>query len=222
MTRVAILGALTSVLVLVGCGNDTAFNSDVDAMKGGFKHFSAALRGNRGSTASQVTGEMISQTLASNPNPMSLVTIDDRNASGIVSLIEVNGAYRTYGNSSRQAVVFRNGLLSATRGVGDDLMSSDIGTAGLIHARKAGQSVRVNRYLDGEGKTNEVRLTCTVGVGGRKKVGLGTGRVVSETCVSEGTSISNSYVVNGQGQVIWSRQWHGAGNGYLTIQPLRL
>lgn len=222
MTRAFKLGALASVFALAACGNDTAFNSDVDALKDGFKHFRTALKGKAGAEASQVSDEMIAATLASNPRPMSIVTIEDRSSSGIVSLIDANGAYRTYGNASRQALVFHNGLLSATRGLGDDLMSSDIDTAGLIVSRKDGQATRVSRYLDGEGKTIEARMTCSVSVGENKTVGLGTGRVVSEACTSDGADINNSYVVDGQGRVLWSRQWHGHGNGYLVVQPIRL
>ena len=225
MTRAVILGAWASALMLSACGNDAAFNSDMDAMKGGFQQFKAAIRGQSGAESTQVSGEAIAATLASNPRPMSVVTIEDRKSSGIVSLIQVNGSYRTYGNASRQAVVFRGGLLSATRGLGDDLMSSDIGTAGLIHARRTGQANRVSRHLDGEGKTVEARMNCAVSVGDSKSVGLGqvrgTGRVVTEACSSEGVEISNSYVVDGQGRILWSRQWHGPTNGYLVVQPIR-
>jgi hypothetical protein len=227
MTRKTILGALASVLVLGACGNDVAFNSDKESIKSRFKHFKVALQGMSGAEPTAVSGDMITATLASNPRPMSVVTIEEKNASGIMSLIDVNGAYRTYGNSSRQAMIFRQGLLTGSRGLGDDLMSSDVGTAGLIHARRAGQAARVSRYLDGEGKTVETRMTCSVSVGGSKTVGLGQvggpGRVVAENCTpQDGTAIGNSYVVDGQGRVLWSRQWHGPGQGYMVVQPIRL
>lgn len=225
MTNYPVLAApvLAMALLVSGCGNDEAFNADFDTMKDSFR---SALSTGKDDGNTQLTPETIGAMLASNPRPMMTVDIEDRIA-GFVSLIEVNGAYRTFGNSARQAVIFRNGVLSGTRGMGADLMSTSIGTSGLIAARRNGQAMRVNRYLDGEGKTTEARFSCTVTVGESKSVGQGlvkgSGRLVTENCAAtDGFKISNSYVVSGGGQVLWSRQWIGPDHGYAVIAPIRL
>lgn len=123
-------------------------------------------------------------------------------------------------------MIFRNGVLSGTRGLGGDLMSSDIGTVGLITARRAGQGERVSRHLDGEGKTVETRFSCAVSVGESKPVAFalvqGTGLVVNETCTAPDLQITNNYVVDSGGRVLWSRQWIGPGHGAVVIVPARL
>lgn len=221
------VSVLAAALALSGCGNDSAFNSDVSAVKGSFKSLLPGSGKTKGPQPAQLSGQAIAAVLQSIPKPISVVTFEDEQAAGVVSLIETNGAYRTYGNSARQAMIFAGGLLTGTRGLGEDLMSSNIAQSkALISARRAGQTTRVNRYLDGDATTVEMRFACAVSVGESKSVALGhvrgTGRVVTEACTSGETDISNTYVVDQAGRILWSRQWIGSGRGYVTVQPIRL
>lgn len=78
-----------------------------------------------------------------------------------------NGAVWTFATPNEQTLVLRNGLLTATRELGDDLMSAKTGAAeGLILRRQTGTADRIYRYLDGGDRAPP--MTCTVTTGPAK------------------------------------------------------
>ncbi|QYX57109.1 YjbF family lipoprotein [Roseovarius sp. SCSIO 43702] len=173
--------------------------------------------------------ELAAQTAAALANtsaPLILVNIPKRNAATVMQQIETNGAYATYGTSDRRSVTLRNGLLTATRGLGNDLMSSDVfAVQALISARKAGSAPPVKRYLDGENLTVARVARCSVSIGETSRmqvaeINAGVTRV-TERCAGDQLDFTNSYLVDGTGQILQSKQWISPLNGYIVIQQLR-
>lgn len=134
-----------------------------------------------------------------------------------------NGPWRTYATGTRQTLVLRQGLVTATRGLGRDLMASDVDqTLALLRSGKPGKARRVMQVLDGEDVTREIVLDCTLAVGGQTRTATGmTGRAMTEDCAAGDLRFRNSYVVNAAGMVILSRQWLPTLIGPLSLQVLR-
>ena len=219
--------AILATLALAGCGNDQSFKDDFVAIKDSMKLAVSARRQSGSPQQAHLSAEMIGSVLVGHSRPVTAVTIEDRNSTGFFTLIESNGAYGTYGSADRQALVFKRGVLTGTRGLGADLMSSSSDSSiALISARRSGNGTRVHRYIDGGEETVEIRFSCSVSVGESKSIAFGTvrgtGRVVREVCGSDGQQITNTYVVDGGSRVLWSRQWIGPSHGYAAIAPVRL
>ena len=217
--------AFAAVLALSACSNEQSFKDDYQALGGSLKSIFARDKGGDASDALSV--EAITSVLSGHDRAVTALTFEERNTAGLYTHIETNGAYKTFGSADRQALIFKRGVLTGTRGLGADLMSSDSdGSIALVTARRSGSATRVHRYLDGDEKTEELRFSCSVSAGGSKSVAFGvmrgTGRVMSETCQSADLQITNQYVVNGSGVVLWSRQWVGPEHGYAIVSPARL
>jgi len=175
----------------------------------------------------EMVAAAVSQALKETDQPLALMAIESRGgAVALIQQIERNGAYVTWGSADRRSVTTRNGMITATRGLGQDLMSSSVSPSlALVSSRQSGSAQRVHRYLDGENQTIELVTTCTISR-------AGTGRVVSgeinrpvtkmtESCVAQTTRFQNSYQVDSAGRILQSMQWIGPLNGSAVIQMLR-
>lgn len=217
------LAAMAGIAALAGCGNRT----DQGMVLKGIVNSLKAKGADNGQMTPEQTAAAIQTSLANIDLPLALAVVEDRRATAILVNIETNGAYRTWGTSDRRTVTTARGMVTATRGLGNDLMSSAItGTAGLIAGRKAGSGSHVLRFLDGENRTYEIAAQCEVNRGGAAKVSGGELRNVAatqmtEACTAGETRFTNSYLVDGRGRVVQSRQWLGQANGYITLQLLR-
>jgi hypothetical protein len=176
-------------------------------------------------SAQQIVAD-VAKALAATDAPLILVSIPKRHAVTVMQRLERNGGYGTYGTADRRSITLRTGMLTGTRGLGNDVMSSDIDAVlALVSTRRAGSAKRVMRYLDGEEMTLAQVSTCTVRVGAVSRVQGGEIDVpttqISETCKGDGQEFTNTYQVAADGRIMQSRQWHSPLNGYLTIQSLR-
>ncbi len=156
--------------------------------------------------------QMAAEALQVNPGPLILVNFESLGRSQVMAMTGENGAMRTFMAPSKEAVILRQGMLIGTRGLGNDMSTTETQTEGLIRAGRSGQGKRVIRYYSGDAKERPMEFTCTTGPG--PKAG-----VVVEDCSGQAASFQNSYISQG-GQISVSRQWAGP-LGYLTIQTLR-
>lgn len=168
----------------------------------------------------------MAQALAETSGPLELITREDNDGWSLMLRIEENNGYETFGSSDRRTVTMRNGILTASRGLGGDLMSSDISeVAPLIARRSAGQATRLMRFIGDEDQTAVIRFSCRISVGGAVPVKSGavdsTARQVTETCTTSAREITNVYLVDGRGRSIGSKQWMGPSIGYILTQTLR-
>lgn len=99
----------------------------------------------------------------------------------------------------------RGGLLIATRGLGDDLMSVDAAeTLPMITQAAHGETRRINRRLDGNDETAIHGYLCEITPQGRERVQTGDTTFVEatrveETCYSPRETLLNIYwVENGR------------------------
>ncbi|WP_217650073.1 YjbF family lipoprotein [Thalassovita taeanensis] len=208
-------------LVLAGCGNDTGSADMKKVFLSTLPDFSGK---NKKAPPSVQTN--VGTVLKSTPKPLALVELGEHKSAAFVVEIERNGPYRTFATAQRQSIVMRQGVVTATRGLGNDLMSSSVsGSLNLITQRRAGAAQRVMRYLDGENITRELVFDCKVSVGGSEGYSAGEihaqTRIVTEACTSPVRSFTNRYLVSNAGMVLSSTQWLSPIGGSAQISILR-
>ena len=179
-----------------------------------------------GSDAAAPTLEQnVAQALSAGSAPV-LVARNEAGNDGVFLLIGENGDYDHFGNAQREVMTFRHGVITNTRGLGNDLMSSDIGDIlSLVRNRRSGSAVRRMRHLDGENHTFTFNFDCTVSVGGQEVLNAGlysaTVTNVTEECRAPSRSFTNVYKVDGSGEVLASRQWVAPMHGSIAFSLVR-
>ena len=117
-------------------------------------------------------------------------------------------------------LTFHKGVLTATRGLGDDLMSSDAtSTTTMFEGGLENTYYPVIRsYLDGEDQTYFRAYQCRKDLESEQKIDIDdktiAARRLKEVCVSPTHSFSNIYWLDGAQSVLRSRQWvsHSVGD----------
>ncbi|WP_417205890.1 YjbF family lipoprotein [Antarctobacter sp.] len=219
-TRIGL--ALTSVLALVSCGNA---NKDTAVL---LRQIPKALFTKK-EPPKPLTPQQIAQSLGATSASVFLFEIESRKTQTLLQDIQRNGPYQTYGNSSRQVIVLRDGMITSTRGLGGDLMSSEEDR--LLHRVQSRSEGRVSydlRFLTSEDVTIVRRYSCYTSTGATVPVAAGlvqtSGQLVTAKCTAaDGVSpdFTNAYVVGGDGYILSARQWLGPYLGYISSQVLR-
>lgn len=148
---------------------------------------------------------------------------------GLTRQDDLPGEITTWSADDNSALIFRNGMLIATRGLAGNLISADVpvknGIAGPAHG---GQ----RRYYLRSGNNQErvVTLACEITDLGPDPLEIYERfyrtRHLQEHCegpVQNGqkTVVLNDYWVDSQNKKVWkSRQWAGPEIGYLRIRDL--
>lgn len=131
----------------------------------------------------------------------------------------------TWHTAANQTLSFRDGVLIATRGLGDDLMSADVsGTLAALNGGPLADYPRLMTYLDGEGRTLMRAMICAMCAGEPATVrGIGLDFPVTlrvETCHTTGLSVENRYWQDADGTMRRAEQWIGPGLGTLATELL--
>ncbi len=110
-------------------------------------------------------------------------------------------------------LTFEDGVLTQTRGLGDDLMSADVShrLAMLRGDTPDGYYPHIRAYLDGENQTVFRSFQCRRTGSARRPSGAEAGarvlRRIEETCISPRRRFTNIYWLDSSGTVVKSRQW---------------
>ena len=161
--------------------------------------------------------------------PLALMRISKTGSVALLRVIETNGPYRTWsawGTTERRSITTRDGVITATRGLGTDLMSSTVsGLLGMVTRRNDGIERQILRHLDGENRIEETEAYCAFTPNGRQGFESGKLRLqvtrVDVFCKTDKGSFNNYYLVTQGGRIVESRTWLGEGLGYFTLSHLR-
>ncbi|EIE52608.1 hypothetical protein AL036_01790 [Salipiger aestuarii] len=211
--------AAAALLGIAACSNDPEYLSPIDTIY-------AVLFGGK-AEPSPISPEQIVRTLGSTDLPVIFFAMPERETQSLLLKIEQNGPYATYGNPSRQSVVLRNGMITGTRGLSGDLMSTDEGPLlDLVRARRAGTAIYIQRWLTPEDVTRVTTYRCGIEPDKPVDVALGlvrsAAREIIAACESpDGPPFVDYYVVDGAGEILASRQWLGPNIGYAAMHRLR-
>lgn len=221
MIRSRIRAGATGVLLLgalAACTNDSASDEQGASLTSAARQVVADVLPNRGGkqttpAKAKTPEEMAAEALRVNPGPLILVGLENAGRTQVMAMTGQNGAMRTYMTPNQQALILRGGMLIGTRGLGNDMSTTEAQTEALIRAGRSGSGQRILRYYTGDGLETPLRFDCTTGPGPNAGV-------LVEDCTGHGLTFQNSYMVQG-GQITVSRQWGGPALGYFTIQTLR-
>jgi hypothetical protein len=161
------------------------------------------------------------------PGPLIFVNLPEFSVAAPMVPFGENRGFRTWSTAEKQTLTTRGAIMSATRGLGDDLMRASVEGVAQAVATGSGASVaRTTWHLDGNEAFIIRRFDCTVRTMGREEITLGSGERISgaqvrEDCVSDDTSFRNTYWKDENGTVRRSRQWVSPIVGYAEIEVLR-
>ncbi|SFR02022.1 YjbF family lipoprotein [Poseidonocella sedimentorum] len=212
MTR--LFTAALALVLLAGCSSDPNYRSPMVTVVQQLRTQLTLMR-----EAQQLPPP--EAVLAATEAPVILVTSESTGLAGYLVEIETNGPVHTFGTSDRRSMSFNGGLLVATRGLGDDLMSTDVTAAlaalrGATGAVTAGPEFTARRevlLLGGAGGSERFVFDCTYA---RVEDG-----VVTERCAGPEARFTNSFSVGPDGHLLRSRQWISPNLGSVDIQHLR-
>ncbi len=213
--------ALASALMLAGCSNDPNQGAVLKSLKAEFSKIG------KKSTPATVSKSDVSRVLSQTSGPVSQIVQSNLGDITVILVhIETNGPYKTYASASKQTVTFRQGLVTATRGLGNDMMSAQAaGTLSLISGRRSGTSKRTLRYLDGANDVIAFEFDCQMKVVGSGRVNQGVVSAnttkMTEHCVAPTREFTNTYEVDSRGMILSSKQWVSPIQGYFDISVLR-
>ncbi|MCF2906224.1 YjbF family lipoprotein [Octadecabacter sp. CECT 8868] len=151
------------------------------------------------------------------------VSIIDREATGLIFEVGRNGDKVTWNSPDGLSFVLEAGVLVATRGLGDDVMGSDVSSVKAA-LRSGGSYLRTIDFLDGLGQIERSVYQCRMDNVRTEALTIFertyTTTVMEELCTGETHSFKNTYWRGGNGTIWQSRQWISAGVGYVGYQKL--
>ncbi len=133
--------------------------------------------------------------------------------------------WRTQNNASE--ISTRNGVIVATRSLGDDLMTADVaGTIAALQGRDGGEYYPLfHTLLDGEYQPEFRSYQCIVESRAPETLTLFDESFqvtrIAEICATPGRNVTNTYWVGQDGTVLRSRQWIGESVGYIQTERLK-
>lgn len=134
-----------------------------------------------------------------------------------------NGDVSTFTAAGIVTLSMRSGVILATRGFGDDLMSAEV-PAGAQLTRTGQSYQRVYHLFDGQNQILTLAAQCSTGVAGAERIRSGgrilATRIIAETCQSEARPIENRFWLAPSGRIVRARQWVSPDIGYVeTLLP---
>lgn len=225
-----VASALALALALSACGNAPDMGGGLQASASAARGMIEQRRAGREAQPLQPTAGfpgLDPALIAGRSDPMMGAYLPARAAvSGLVPVGQ-NGPHATWQTADGIAVtLLGGGLVSSTRGMGDDLHASDAAqSAALVAAGRAGTAARRHVYLDGVYRPQELRLTCTIAPRGAEVLVLNGQRRpvvrIDEHCQGQGQDFTNTYWRDARGPLIrQSTQWLGPSLGVIHLQRL--
>lgn len=215
---------IATLAAVAGCGNDAeraeVGKTYIDALKSG------AFFG-RETPVPQPTLDQLAVVVSKTvTDPVILVEMKDGGGTAAIVEIERNGSYITYATGDRRTITMKGGMATATRGLGQDLMSSASGeSADMVRARRTGEVTRVMRHIEGDDQTRKRRFACQITRGTKDDFAgdlHSSGTIMVERCRAEDLDFTNAYVVSGSGRITESIQWLSPLRGYAQFLPMNM
>lgn len=209
------VAALAALALLAGCGND---KNQSAPLASGFANFSKALIAKR--QAAGVAQPITRQDLAALNTPVIMGELRAANSTIYLVPVSRNGAVETWATSDDLTVSFRDGVMTATRGFGPDIMQAVVPTRSQLASGQGGHR-RSYFYLDGADQMRRFDYQCsmsnlgaeTITVVGRQH----STRHVAETCANEAVRFTNEYWFDGGNFIRKSKELIVPEWGYLNL-----
>jgi hypothetical protein len=171
-----------------------------------------------------IPGGFAPEAIAAEPGAYRLVQINALGLQEPARVIQENGDEVTLALQSGPTAAFDGGVLVATRGFGDDLITME--SRGVLETLRAGGGTLTRRMetLDAQDQVLTDSFACTIAPAGEETVNLGlreaTLRRFDENCRSAAIIFDNIYWVDGSGSIVASRQYVSPTVAYLRSNRL--
>lgn len=205
--------------VVVACGPMTESQPIVGAARSLF-----GASADPGAVALDPRRDLSRDIIESSPTDFILLAIVSRDAAATAQFVGANGSRQTWATLDGISLTFDNGLVVATRGLGDDLMGSD--PSEVYHALRhgGGEVLRINDYLGSQDDIVRASYYCDIQALGSETIEIFERSYATqkfqEICVSPDQQFENLYWIDSSGTIWQSRQWLSALVGYLEVQRL--
>ncbi|EPX82673.1 hypothetical protein ruthe_03131 [Rubellimicrobium thermophilum DSM 16684] len=171
-----------------------------------------------------IPGAFTPEAVAADPSAYRIIQINALGLNELGRVIQDNGEEITIALQSGPTAAFDQGVLTATRGFGDDLLTID--APGLLPILRAGGGTltRTVETLDSQDRIVTSRFTCTVTPAGTETLNLGLReaslRRLDENCRGERIVFDNIYWLDTRGEIVASRQYVSPTVAYLRASRL--
>jgi len=214
--------SLFAALALTGCGSDPMMSNS----QGGLpiaRQLATSIAIQSQPRSDKSASPEFRKVLESAGTPFYRVVIAKMQYAGIMAPFGQNGNVVTWSSSVRQTMSVRDGVLVATRGFGNDLMSALAPDIAEV-SRGSGTFHRVYYYLDGADQSQSLAVDCSFARSGNETITLlglsyDTHRV-TEVCVNATTHIENTYWFDGSGKLRQSDQFLSPELAYMRLQRI--
>lgn len=158
--------------------------------------------------------------------PLLLADVEGIETVATLAIVARNKTVETWQTGDRVSLSLDQGLVTATRGLGEDLMSADNSGTKAMLAGQLGDAyyVKLHSYLDGEYQTAFRSFQCRRSGEHRETVEIFERQYstirIDEVCVTPGYEITNSYWRGTDGFLWKSRQWLSPSLKYLVTEQL--
>ncbi len=155
--------------------------------------------------------------------PRLQVGLLSQRAGTVVVRDTVRDGYATWVSQDGASLTLNRGMLVATRGLGGDMLGSDVSEPlAIVLQRSPGRVTRFHTFLDGENRPVRRAYICDIEDRGPRELTFGAAtlqtRLIGEDCASQDQTFLNLYWIDGTGQIVQSRQWAGDFAGILTFR----
>lgn len=204
--------ALLVAAGLAGCGSDL-----------GGQERTAALKSAVGWRAKVGPTHLSRAQIRAAGKPMLLAESRERRVRAYLTRRAVNGPVVTWVSRDDRTVSFREGVLSQTRGMGEDLMSAAVPSPAVLR-RGSGMVSATYYFLDGDDQSYAVPVTCQLTDRGRETLTIAEHPYklhhVSARCHGGAVGFTNDYWFDPQGKIRSSRQWISPSLGVFAFTDL--
>ena len=211
--------SVLSLLTLLACGNSTELETGETKV---LKIIKDKFDAPSDATAYIDARKIVSRDIIDGVGVPILFVEIDRGQNGTMTQYPGVGVGQTWLGVDGSTITLDNGFLKATRGIGDDLMGSEISLEIDWNDLKEISYKRRMAYLRFDNKMLINEYSCTL----KDMKNLETINLfdadfsvnhMQESCLGDAGSFVNDYYIDTEGLVRNSRQYHGEKIGYMTI-----
>lgn len=206
--------AITS-LILSACSSKNNNPSEIrEVIKGEVTRTLAARKAKKSGAATTAPAELKRVQLAGITKPIAQIEIANVGVKTLFTVVSESGDYDIYFNKAEQSLTVKNGVLTATRGFGNDLLAAD------FRNRKK----KVYSYINPENHVAKLTVSCeiTAQIPERIEIVERSYQTIKteEVCKSKAASFKNRYWRDEAGKMWRSEQWIGPRIGHAIIDVL--
>lgn len=150
--------------------------------------------------------------------PLLVLTDLKENRDAVIGIVSDRDGNVIWKSADNLTITLRDGMMVASRGFGEDLMSADVPKV----RGGTGEVVRDHYYLGGDELITRSRFFCDLSSPGSERIIVtgvaSTARVVVEDCRGEGETFENRYWIEPGGLIRKSIQWMSPSRGSFEIE----